>query len=107
MKYQFIRRCRMVFTGEGGKSLHECQYINVNNIPELNGTTLIPLRQHKQARIQVYSSDINTDVYGSDPNRASLHLKAIDASNNVCVNCIVSPVGSDKWLLKVYLTLNH
>ncbi len=52
--------------------------------------------------MKVYSLDINTDVYVSDQNRANHLLKVIHASNNVCVGYIVSPLGGDKWLLKMY-----
>ncbi len=43
--------------------------------------------------MKVYSSDINTDVCGSHL------LKVIGASDNVCVDCIVHPLGGNKSLL--------
>ncbi len=46
--------------------------------------------------MKVYSSYINIDVYAH--NRARPLLKVTGASNNVCVDCIVSPLGGDKWL---------
>ncbi len=55
---------------------------------------------HRNTGIKVYSSATNIDVYGSDQNRATHLLKATGASNNVCVDCIISPLGGDKWLLK-------
>ncbi len=57
--------------------------------------------------MKVYSLDVNIDVYGSDQNRANHLLKVICASNNVCVGYIVSPLGSNKWLLKMCFQLNH
>ncbi len=42
----------------------------------------------------VYSSDIKIEVYGSNPNRANVLLKVTGASNNVCVDCIVSLGGN-------------
>ncbi len=35
-----------------------------------------------------------------DQNRANCLLRVTGALNNVCVDCIVSPLGGDKWLLK-------
>ncbi len=51
---------------------------------------------HRNTGIKVYSSATNIDVYGSDQNRATHLLKATGASNNVCVDCIISPLGGDK-----------
>ncbi len=51
---------------------------------------------HRNTGTEVYSLDINIDVYGSDQNRANPLLKV----NNVCVDCIVSPLGGDRWLFK-------
>ncbi len=52
---------------------------------------------HRNTGIKGYSSYINTDVYGRDQNTASHLLKVkVGASNNVCVNCIVSPLDGNK-----------
>ncbi len=51
---------------------------------------------HRNTGIKVYSSATNIDVYGSDQNRTTHLLKATGASNNVCVDCIISPLGGDK-----------
>ncbi len=45
---------------------------------------------HRNTGIKVSSSATNIDVYGSDQNRATHLLKATGASNNVCVDCIIS-----------------
>ncbi len=50
---------------------------------------------HRNTGMKVYSSDINIDVYSSDQNRASHLLKVTGASNNVCVDYIVSPLGGN------------
>ncbi len=46
--------------------------------------------------MKVYSSDINNDVYGSDQNRVNPLFNVTGASNNVCVDSIVSTLGGDK-----------
>ncbi len=55
---------------------------------------------HRNTGMKVYSSYINTDVYGSKQNSTNPLLKVTGALNNVCVDCIVSPLGGDRWLLK-------
>ncbi len=77
----------------GKKKLHK-QSFQLHSI--ISRLTVI----HRNTGIKVYSSATNIDVYGSDQNRATHLLKATGASNNVCVDCIVSPLGGDKWLLK-------
>lgn len=46
--------------------------------------------------MKVHNLNINNDVYASDQNSANHLLKVTGASNNVCVDYIVSPLGGDK-----------